>query len=343
MSDAEITYAALRQGRESMAIRKSLFGSRKSHVIIGPLLVVCATGMSAISLRADGLTGTVPESVPGFVVEEYLNIVYRSFEKSEFAPIGNRLDLYLPKDLKNFPVLFLVHGGAWVGGDKKMAAFTPSVARAFARQGLGVVAVNYRLFPWVKHPTPVVEVAKAFAWTQRHIAEYGGRVDEIFLMGHSAGGHIVTLLATDDKYARQEGADISRIQGVIALSGVYILSDVYLRISAQSPKGRWELSLSANPYVLVFGKNSETRDQASPLAHLRPGLPPFLLIYAEHDLPTLTQMTLLFEAALREQGCDVRLFKAAERNHATEWWNARKPDDPVTRTIMEFIAAHRRL
>jgi hypothetical protein len=115
-----------------------------------------------------------------------------------------------------------------------------------------------------------------------------------------------------------------------------------LRVSGQSPKIQWDLNLSANPYALMFGKDPEIRAAASPYTHVRPGLPPFLLIYAEHDLPTLAQMTLLFEAALREMGCEVLLYQAMDRNHATEWWNARRPDDPVARAVMEFISKHRR-
>jgi acetyl esterase/lipase len=319
-------------------------GNHPLRLSCRPLYLACVWlgGLGGLSaLRADDKVAAAPPPVARFEIEEHRNIEYRKLEKGEFISIENRLDLYLPKGLKGFPVVFLVHGGAWVGGDKQFV-FMPSIARCFASQGLGVVSVNYRLYPWARYPSPIVEVAKAFAWTQEHIGNYGGRTDEIFLVGHSAGGHLVSLLATDEKYLRQEGADPGRIPGVIAVSGVYILSDVCLRICMNSKKVHGELSLTANPYKLIFGKESAAQSQVSPLSHLHSGLPPFLLIHAEHELPTLTQMALLFEAALREQGCDVQLYKAFDRNHVTEWWKARQPDDPVVRTIVEFIRAHRR-
>src|SRR6516162_8543763 len=84
-------------------------------------------------------------------VREQRNVAYRSAEKGEILPIHNVLDLYLPKNVKDFPVIFLVHGGAWVAGDKTLD-FVPDVARMFARQGLGVVAPNYRLAPLAPYP-----------------------------------------------------------------------------------------------------------------------------------------------------------------------------------------------
>jgi acetyl esterase/lipase len=309
-----------------------------------PVFLACTflAGVGGLSaLWADDKVAAAPPAVARFAIEEHRNIPYRKLEKGELTSIENRLDLYLPKGVKNFPVVFLVHGGAWMGGDKQFV-FMPSIARCFASQGLGVVSVNYRLYPWARYPSPVVEVAKAFAWIQQHIGDFGGRTDEIFLVGHSAGGHLVSLLATDEKYLRQEGADPSRIRGVVAVSGVYILSEVCLRVCMNSKNVHNEFSLTANPYSLIFGRDSAAQSQASPLAHVRSGLPPFLLIHAEHDLPTLTQMTLLFESALREQGCEVQLYKAVDRNHVSEWWKARQPDDPVARTVIEFIRAHQR-
>src|SRR5207245_1238220 len=69
----------------------------------------------------------------------------------------------------------------------------------------------------------VKDVARAFAWARKHIADYGGRPDQLFLLGHSAGGHLVSLLATDDKYLRAEGLEVTDVRGVIAVSGVYHL------------------------------------------------------------------------------------------------------------------------
>src|SRR5262245_48410044 len=133
----------------------------------------------------------------------------------------HRLDLFLPKGKTDYPVVVLVHGGAWMLGDNRCCGLYSSVGEFLAGQGVGAVLINYRLSPGVKHPEHVRDVARAVAWTREHIAGYGGRPDQLFLLGHSAGGHLVSLLATDEKYLKAEGLDPAHTRGVIAISGVY--------------------------------------------------------------------------------------------------------------------------
>src|SRR5947209_5431295 len=82
-------------------------------------------------------------------------------------------------------------------------------------------------------PAPTA-VARAFAWTQKHAAEYGGRPDQIFACGHSAGGHLVSLLATDESYLKAEGLSAKDIKGVISVSGVYQVDAFNFKASVKS-------------------------------------------------------------------------------------------------------------
>jgi hypothetical protein len=75
------------------------------------------------------------------------------------------------------------------------------------------------------------------------------------------------------------------------------------------------------------------------LAHLQQGLPPFLLVYAESDLPTLGLQAMMLDAALRANKCDSKLMKVDGRNHATVMWRCSKADDPVMCAALEFIRA----
>ena len=115
-------------------------------------------------------------------------------------------------------MLLFVHGGRWTTGNKNLY---PGIGESLARHGVGVVICNYRLSPAVKHPAHVQDVARAFAWTQSNIASYGGKPDRLFVCGHSAGGHLVALLATDPKYLKAEKLSPSDIRGVVPISGVY--------------------------------------------------------------------------------------------------------------------------
>src|SRR5438876_3974931 len=115
---------------------------------------------------------------------------------------SHKLDLYLPQGKKDFPVLVFLHGGCWTFGDKSGGDLYPPFARALAGHGVGVVLPNYRLSPWVKHPAHVKDAARAVAWTRKNVGKYGGDANRLFVGGHSAGGHLAALLATDEQYLK---------------------------------------------------------------------------------------------------------------------------------------------
>src|SRR5262249_20696407 len=154
-----------------------------------------------------------------------------------------------------------------------------------------------------------------------------------------AGGHLVSLLATDETFLRGEGLGTGDIRGVISVSGVYRIPpgsldvtlggegpvafrlDELLPLREASQRDRWALPavpgapVSVHVFGPVFGNDPETRAIASPLAHVRPGLPPFLLLSAENDLPTLPEMAEEFCMALTAQGCEGQLMHIKDRNH----------------------------
>ena len=274
-------------------------------------------------------------------------------------PWRHRLDLYLPKGVKDFPVVVFVHGGAWMIGDNRCCGLYSSIGEPFASHGIAAVLPNYRLSPGARHPDHIRDVARAFAWTHAHIGDYGGRTDQLFVAGHSSGGHLVALLATDERYLKAVGRSTADIQGVIAVSGVYHIpaGQVDVQLGGTDPLSfRFDqvapfrvdsgvgptafasgIPLHVNVYGPVFGSDPETREDASPFNHLRRGLPPFLLLRAECDLPTLPEMAEEFHEALRRHGCDAQLLRADGRNHNSIMFMASEPGDPVGRAMLDFI------
>jgi acetyl esterase/lipase len=292
-------------------------------------------------------------------VEQVRDVAY--YDGKGADPLRHRLDLFLPRGQKDYPVVVLVHGGAWVAGDNRCCGLYSSVGEFLASQGVGAVLPNYRLSPDVKHPEHVKDVARAAAWTHAHIAEYGGRPDRLFLAGHSAGGHLVALLATDERYLKAEGLSGADVRGVVAVSGVYRIppgtfeatlggtGDLAFRFDEVAPlrcaRGRPWVTLPGIPVRLnvfgpAFGDDPKARADASPLSHVRAGLPPFLLISAENDLPTLQRMAREFRAALAEAGCEVEMLRVEGRNHNSVMFRAVTPDDPVARALLDFVRRH---
>src|SRR5262249_5527821 len=119
--------------------------------------------------RKDDQPGKDEPAAGAYVVDEFKNIAYRDDKDAD--PIKHRLDLYVPKGQRNFPVVFFVHGGGWHSGSKELYA---GLGQMFARNGIGAVVINYRLTPKVQWPTHVEDVATAFAWTRNNIGRNGG-------------------------------------------------------------------------------------------------------------------------------------------------------------------------
>lgn len=133
----------------------------------------------------------------------------------------HRLDVYTPtRGEPPHPVVVFFHGGDWSEDypDKDNYRF---LGDALTSRGFVAVVANYRRYPQVRHPTFVEDAARAVVWTREHIAEHAGDRDAIFLMGHSAGAHLASLLALDEQYMRGAGGDPAWIAGVVGLAGPY--------------------------------------------------------------------------------------------------------------------------
>jgi acetyl esterase/lipase len=248
-----------------------------------------------------------------YKVKAIKNVAY--YEGDDSHKTKHKLHLYVPEGAKDFPVLFFVHGGTWKSGSKDMYA---ALGEEFAKLGIGTVVINYRLSPAVRHPAHVEDVAKAFAWTRANISKYGGDADRITLFGHSAGGHLVSLLATDPAYLKAEGLTPAAIRGVVSVSGVYhILPEVKL-------------------FHPAFGDDAAACRRASPVAHVSGKHPPFLLAYGDKDLDSLDRMALDMAAALKRYDSPHTVLRCEGRNHYSIILLAIQPDDPLHRAIRAF-------
>lgn len=299
-----------------------------------------------------GAPSTVSPLYPVCIVR---NLSY--YQGPDADPVRHRLDLYFPDGPTSYPVLLLVHGGAWMLGDKGFFGWGEALGRYFASRGLGVVLPSYRLSPTVQHPAHVCDLARAVAWTVHNLPRYGGDSQRLFLCGHSAGGHLVCLLATDPTYLNAEKISPERIKGVIGVSGVYrIPAWDALRESRPAPaSGKGGSSSPASPvtrsfsfalgdllrfvdpFAPVFGTDAAARARASPVQHVHPGLPPFLLIYAQRDLPGLPEMAQEFAQALRHEHCSVTELCVPDRDHETVMFWACRQEDPVAWAIEQFL------
>jgi len=117
-----------------------------------------------------------------------------------------RFDVYAPSQTSGAPVLLMVHGGGWARGDKGSHGVVENKVARWVPRGFIVVSTNYRLLPAAGPVEQARDIARALAAAQSKAAAWGGDRNRFVLMGHSAGAHLVALLAASPALAREEGA-----------------------------------------------------------------------------------------------------------------------------------------
>ncbi|HET8998691.1 MAG TPA: alpha/beta hydrolase [bacterium] len=248
------------------------------------------------------------------------------YEGKGADPVNHRLDLFRPDGHAGTPVLLFFHGGVWQRGDKREYG---NIGEAFARRGILTAIVNYRLTPSVRHPGHVQDAARAVAWAMHHAGEYGGRADRIFLSGHSAGGHLVTLLLFDPQYLRAEAVDPERLAGVIALSGVF---DLTMPIDDTSEGG------FAQFIYPPFGRAPKALEAASPIRHLHPTRVPLLIVVAGEDYRDMRAQSKGFADAVGRVGIAARFETVSGRGHFQLVQAIGTAGDPTTDLVTRFVS-----
>ena len=284
------------------------------------ILLACTLlmGLARSVLVAETEADPPPPNQRKSEVQVKRDIAY--FEGEGADRFKHKLDLYLPKGKSGFPVVLFVHGGALMTGDRNFFGVYEAVGKMFARNGIGAVVTSYRLSPGVLHPEHIKDVARAVAWTHNNIHKYGGRTDQIFVCGHSAGGHLISLLATDESYLKAEGLSLKDIKGAMPISGVYAIPN--------------------NLFNEVFGKDLEIRKKAGPLSQVCAECPPFLIVYADKDFPWCDKVSEEFAKALKAEKVPAETLSIKNRNHLDIIMKTAADADPCGQALLDFIAKH---
>jgi acetyl esterase/lipase len=262
------------------------------------------------------------------------------------------LDLYLPKDAPapvgsdgahaaaaeltaptppRYPLVVWIHGGAWFVGSKESGGTWPRLTR----HGYIVASINYRLSLRAPFPAPLRDCQTAIRYLRAHADQYHIDADHIGVWGASAGGHLAALLGTAQEEAdRQPRAGqpplvSARVQAVCDWFGP---SDLW-RLAAKDRQQYAILSL------LLGGPVADNWDKAvaaSPLAQVRKGDPPFLIMHGDRDSIVPLEQSTLLDAALRKAGAESTLVILHGADHFTQEFNT--PE--VLETVAGFFDAH---
>ena len=119
------------------------------------------------------------------------------------------LDVYRPKSVEGkLPVIISVHGGGWVYGTKETYQF---YCMSLAQRGFAVVNFTYRLAPEHKYPAQIEDTNSVISWVLNNSEKYGFDLYNVFALGDSAGGHLLSVYAAmtcDRDYAAHYDIEI---------------------------------------------------------------------------------------------------------------------------------------
>jgi acetyl esterase/lipase len=176
----------------------------------------------------------------------------------------------------------------------------------------------------VKHPQHIEDVAQSFKWMHDNIEKYGGTKDRMIVMGHSAGGHLASLLATNRFYTDQLGLPHDAIKGCVSVSGVY--NDKRLR----------QTILGDQILKTAFEDDEITMQDSFPIYNVSDDTPPFLLLNAGYDL-NLARHTLDFYSQLNLHSVYTQTEYFEDLSH----WNIMRKWDgsnkKVKSTVLGFL------
>lgn len=235
------------------------------------LLRMIFAGAIALALAACSPATFLNATAPSGGVAEKDSIPY-----AQDPP--RHLDVYAPDSACQAPVVVFFYGGNWQTGSRDIYRF---LGRTLARAGVIVVIADYRKYPEVRFPAFMDDAASAVVWTRDHARDFGGDPAKLFLMGHSAGAQIATLLALDSTYLHRAGLEPSSLAGVIGLSGPYDF-----------------LPLTDPDLKIVFGPESDW-PRSQPINFVTAAAPPMLLATGTADTTVYPRNTEHLAAKLR--------------------------------------------
>lgn len=199
------------------------------------------------------------------------------------------------------PAIISVHGGRWRGGHKKDGSTIK--VRQWADFGFFAMSIDYRLVGATPAPACYQDFQCAIRWVHAHARQYNIDPDRVYLIGQSAGGHMVSLAATlgDGPYGRTGGWEdaSNEFAAVISVAANYELNTL-----------SW-----GNIWTPASGDPMEARRLASPVNHVRPDMKPLCVIHSDNDRSVPIDNALGMVETLQEKGSKHVFHRYPEAGH----------------------------
>lgn len=218
------------------------------------------------------------------------DINYISATTQEDFPNKN-LDVYAPKKADNLPVMVFFYGGSWESGKKEIYNF---LGNRLARRDVIVVIADYPLASEYQIPAMEKAALAAVNWTKDNIKSYGGNPDQIFVSGHSAGGHLASLIAVkEDELKSSENG--KKLAGSILIDAAGLDMYGYLEETSEG---------EGKKYLNAFTDDPAVWKEYSSMYFLTDNLSPMLILEGERTYPSIQGSRERFMKRIEEKGIE---------------------------------------
>ena len=291
--------------------------------ILGLLVVIGRDLRSARALRSKIHTPVFDESMPTLLTGRPIPTPPDLEQIDEIPYDGsNTFDLITshgPADHR--PVFAYVHGGGWTGGGPQKQA--RRMYHSLARAGWAVVALRYPFAPDATICDQILAIKRALRHLVDNADDYGIDPRNIVLAGSSAGGHLAALAAL------RSAGDLGHDVGDVDLRGCVPMYGIYDMANRNRTRPDW-------PYVdrdVMRGSYHQKPEEfhaVSPLDHVRPDAPPFLVMHGTHDSLVPIAEAEVFVAEMQQAGASVEFVRVLGAQHGF---------DAVSSNVSRHVAA----
>ncbi|AEF53279.1 alpha/beta hydrolase [Marinomonas posidonica] len=226
----------------------------------------------------------------GFVVLGMLSTSVHAVEMIKDVRYGdrerNQLDVYLPDNVSNPPVVVFIHGGRWFRNDKSQIELYDRVNQLM-KAGMALVSINYTYSTQATWPTQLNDLRAAFDFIRNNADQYGYDGSKVAVWGQSSGAHLALWSGFDQ--AQSSATQLKAIVSWYAPSDLYHIATDREQDDVTDRKGMDE---EPTPESILVGatvtENKALADAASPLIFLQgmpedASIPPTLLVHGTSD------------------------------------------------------------